>query len=377
MLDETNVSSSSSEEVYNLMNKDEVLIQFEIVSEHSLQFSNELKIYRKPFWIKNLTDFLLFRRAPLHRKHISELLDQCGCNTLKGYLDVTHALSLNDTMWVKKASEKDLEWKNVSLYRNEFDAVIAEKAFSGGRYEGQFPRLTPELGTNGQFAKCWIREDADIYLVKAGSTGARNAGLEPYSEYYGSELLSEICRNVVTYDLMDHREQMTTKSALFTSEEYGFVPMAYMDYGRTMPTLVACLTEIGFRSEFFDMMVGDTVIMNEDRHLGNFGVMVDNTTFEIVGFVPLFDHNISLLCYGDELDLKDPEKYLKECNKGHKLEYGSFLELGKKFLTEENKRQLGKLTDYRIKKHWKYNLEDWRLHVLNDQIVRQVKGLLE
>ena len=43
---------------------------------------------------------------------------------------MTHALSLNDTFWVKEESEM-LCWDEVSLYWNEFDALIAQAAFSG------------------------------------------------------------------------------------------------------------------------------------------------------------------------------------------------------------------------------------------------------
>lgn len=363
--------------MYYLMNKDEVLIKFKVSSEDGMEYANEVKVYRKPFWLKDLTEFLLARKAPMHREHISDLLKQCGCDTLSGYLDFTYGLSLNDTMWVKKESQKDLEWNKVSLYKNEFDETIARIAFSGGMYGEQFSSLTPELGTNGQFAKCWIREENGIYLIKRGSEGARNAGLEPYSEYYSSRIMKKICKEVVDYDLVHYRGKLATKCPLFTSERYGFVPMMYMDYGKTMATLLKYVKQLGFDYEFKSMLVGDTVIMNEDRHLGNFGVLVDNDSFEIVGFAPLFDHNQSLLCYGEKDDLEDPEKYMKEANKGHKLDTGTFLSLGRKFVSNENKKELKKLMDYEIEKHGKYDFEDWRLDALSKQIRKQVKGLLD
>lgn len=375
MLKETNMFDDNTNDEYVLMNKDEELIEFKLNSDDIFEIAVETKVYRKPSWIKNLTEFLSARKAPLRREHISDLLKQCGCDTLKGYLDFTYALSLNDTMWVKKISEK-LEWKSVSLYRNEFDETIAKIAFSGGMYGEQFSSLTPELGTNGQFPKCWVREDNNIFLIKTGSKGARNVGLEPYSEYYGSDILPRICDSVVDYDLVYYRDKLATKCRLFTSEEYGFVPMMYMNYGRTLPTLYQYVKGLGFGKEFADMIVGDTVIMNEDRHLGNFGVFINNNTFGIEGFAPLFDHNLSMLCYADEEDLKNPEEYMRDGNKGHKLGGGSFLDLGRKFLSSENKRKLRGLIDFKIDKHWKYNLEDWRLDILSKQVNNQVKGLL-
>lgn len=58
---------------------------------------------------------------------------------------------------------------------------IAKIAFEGGLYGKEFTTTSPEFGTSGSFAKCWVKEDDGIYLLKRGSEGARNAGLEPYS----------------------------------------------------------------------------------------------------------------------------------------------------------------------------------------------------
>lgn len=375
MEEETNFFEDR-DEIYLLMNKDEVLIKFKLECNDIFELAQEIKVYRKPFWVKNLTEFLSARKAPAHRKHISELLVQCGCSSLKGYLDFTHALSLNDTLWVKKESEKELEWSKVSLYRNEFDETIAKIAFSGGMCGEQFSSLTPELGTNGQFAKCWIRED-DIYLIKTGSDGAGNLGLEPYSEYYGSELLSDICDNVVQYDLVIYRNKLATKCKIFTSEDIGFIPIMYTDCGSTLETIYEHVKNLGFSTEFKNMMIGDTVIMNEDRHLGNFGVLVDNNSFEILGFAPLFDHNISMLCYVSQSDFANVNAYMKDLNKGHKLGGGTFVELGRKFLTTDNKKKLRGLLGFGVETHWKYNLDEWRLKALSGQVDSQIKGLLK
>lgn len=96
------------------------------------------------------------RRAPKHRAHIEELLKECGCDTLDGFIRVSHALTLNDTFWVKGASSQE-QWKDVSLYKNEFNEVVSRIAFEGGMYGEQFSSTSPEYGTNGMYAKCWVR----------------------------------------------------------------------------------------------------------------------------------------------------------------------------------------------------------------------------
>ena len=71
-----------------------------------------------PNWISNFRAFIEGRRAPKHRENIAQLLQESGCATLQGYLDITHALSLIDTYWVKPIGSL-LKWKDVSLYTHE------------------------------------------------------------------------------------------------------------------------------------------------------------------------------------------------------------------------------------------------------------------
>lgn len=77
---------------------------------------------------------------------------------------------------------------------------------------------------------------------------------------------------------------------MFTTKEEGFVPIyKYLDSIKKyrISDIVSFLEPYGFEDDFRDMIVLDGVIMNPDRHLGNFGFMVDNDTFEIKGFAPV------------------------------------------------------------------------------------------
>lgn len=68
---------------------------------------------------------------------------RAGCEDLEGFLRVSRALSLNDTFWVKP-SYSGLRWREVSLYQNDFNEVIAQMAFDGGDYETDFSSISPE-----------------------------------------------------------------------------------------------------------------------------------------------------------------------------------------------------------------------------------------
>ena len=46
------------------------------------------------------------------------------------------------------------------------------------------------------------------------------------------------------------------------------------------------------------MIFLDTIIANPDRHTANFGLLRDIKTGKLIGFAPLFDHNMALIARG-------------------------------------------------------------------------------
>ena len=155
---------------YLLLNKDSVWLEFRCERNEYLEVAALEETWhtgQRPFGYTNLTDFLERRKAPKHRAHIAELLRQYGCEELDGYLDVTYALSLNDTFWVKRA-DSPLRWEEVFLYCNSFNEVIAAATFDGSLSSSTFSSTSPEFSTDGQYAKCWMQEGDTIWLYKAG-----------------------------------------------------------------------------------------------------------------------------------------------------------------------------------------------------------------
>ena len=142
---------------YVLMNKDSAILSF-LCSRNEFDEPSFQELFwqvaYRPIGYKSLISFLERRKAPKHREHIQRLLERYGCDDLEGFLNVTHAVSLNDTFWVKKA-DSDLTWDQVSLYRNEFDQLISEAAFDGSASSSELSTTSPLFGTDGNYAKCW------------------------------------------------------------------------------------------------------------------------------------------------------------------------------------------------------------------------------
>lgn len=361
----------NTEHHFILLNKDEMLATFH-VDERFDTITIDKVFWNAPDWIDDLRLFITNRRAPKHRENIQELLRLSGCDTILGYLQVSHSLSLIDTFWVKPAGS-NLTWSDVSLYTHDFNDVIARTAFEGGLHGMGLSTTSPEYGTNGSFAKCWVREDGNIKLLKRGSSGARNTGLEPYSEFYAAQIVSVFTREYVPYTLRSVNGRICSVCPLFTSEEYGFLPYAAVDRGNSdISSVIETMAKYGFEEKAKRMFVIDAVILNVDRHKNNFGFIINNKTQEIVDMAPLFDHNLSLLPYAEEDDFASIDKYIDL--KSPALA-DSWIKSAAMCLTDDTRKSLIKLQNFEFERG-KYNLPEWRLEQLTRLVKKQAHDIL-
>ena len=364
------------ENEFYLMNKDDKILKFTCDnSPLGVSFQEEESYLEiRPYGYDGIGSWISQRQAPKHRQYIADLLRMCGCYNLDGFIRVTHALSLNDTFWIKPI-DSSLKWKNVSLYENQFDETIAKIAFEGGLYGKEFTTTSPEFGTSGSFAKCWVKEDDGIYLLKRGSEGARNAGLEPYSEMYSSQIAKIICRDAVAYDVEKYHNKIASKCKLFTSEQEGYVPITKF-FGKlvSVKDILGKFQEYNCEEDFRRMIVLDALILNTDRHMGNYGFMVDNRTMQIKRMAPMFDHNQALLPYAEQEDFQNLDLYLAS----RPTQIGEdFNEIANALLTPEIRSYLKNLRGFKFEKNGEFDLPENRLEQLNKLIDRQIDGILE
>lgn len=358
---------------YILMNKDTPWLLFSCERDEydEIQLA-ELEWFTKkrPLGYSDLFSFLDRRKAPKHRKHIEQLLERYGCTEIDGFIRVTHAVSLNDTFWVKEESSS-LTWSDVSLYSNSFDEVIANAAFDGAISDTDLSSTSPEFGTDGSYAKCWIREDDGIYLCKSGSATFE---LEPLSEYLASQLAEHICKDYVTYDMDFLHNKLVSKCRIFTDEKYGLVKAGRIFGGKkSIAELLAYFESIGSGDDFRRMCIFDSIILNIDRHLGNFGVLADNDTMEVIKMAPVFDNNRSLCFDLDNDQLKNIDWYMKKV----KPSIGSdFIATARGLLTDEIRSELVNLKGFAFKQHPKINVDKERLDLLSKIVNRQIGRIL-
>lgn len=361
-------------ELYYLMNKDVITAEIEKIEEYgdvSFHLTKQLDDYL-PYGFTDMNKWLSGRQAAKHRTHLAELMKKCGCFTLTGFIDMTRCASLTDSFWVKKADDP-LSWDEVNLYKNPFDEVVARIAFDGtGLYGEQFSPTTPELSTSGSFEKCWVRENENISLVKRGSEGACNAGMEPYSEALCSQIGDVLGYRHVPYSILKYHGKLASKCPVFTDEDTGFVNMAaYIMTSPTIPDIIKLCSSLGCEDDFRRMLIFDAVTVNVDRHAGNYGFLVDNRTGEVKGLAPLFDHNLALFPYLMESD--DMEEYMK--GQGPRLG-GDFIETARALLTPSLRSDLINLKAFEYEDPGE-GFPEWKLKCDNVIKDRQIKAILD
>ena len=375
---------------YELKHFDTTLVRFSATEdtntpEIKILWINEAKKDLFPLDLE-LTDigiskWLKHRTIPKNRAYVHNFLSKCGLNINRPMtiIKVSKGLSLNDCYWVVEEGFEGT-YDKFNLYDNRFSQILALIAFTGyGSSIRTSLASCPEFTTNGMLPKCWRRKDGKILLYKGGTSGASNTGNEPYSEYYAVQVAKALGINVIEYGLSKWKGELCSTCELFTSKYYSFLPVGRVVTSGGMKAVREYYENLGqsFVDALNDMLVLDAVIMNTDRHFGNFGFIIDNHTNKIVTPAPLFDHGNSLLNFAGRDDLESEKTLSAYAETLVPCVYDDFIGTAKKVLTLKHREGLRKLLEFRFKKNSRYNLPDNRLKMLEKIIHTQAKLLLE
>ena len=318
------------------------------------------------------------RVIPKNRAYVAEILKTFGLsiNDTKGIIDVCKGLSLNDSYWVVPEGFSGT-FAQYNLYENRFSEILSLVAYTGiGQSDATFT-TSPELTTNGMLPKAWrFIEGKGIYLYKGGTFGAANAGNEPYSEFYASQVAQAMGLNAVSYELENWKGILASRCKLFTDIDTSYIPI-----GRIVREggLKACLDyyeKLGPEAyeQIKSMLVFDAVIYNEDRHFGNFGVLRNNHSGAVIGSAPIFDNGLSLFNFAMPEDFKDLDNYAKTRGTPYGI---SFETVCREVMGPVQMRQLRKLIGFTFQRHPGLNLPDDRLRAIERHLQKRVQQLLE
>lgn len=216
--------------------------------------------------------------------------EQVGTDEQKIQIAIAcRAVSVLDAYWLKFEEDGEIFWNQVDVKQNSLNEIIAQVALHGKSLTLQGSLVTPELTTNGAYAKAWRRHgDGKLWLYKLGANGSTESRIEVMC----SDLLDKMNVDHVHYEAGEDEGKyvcmcpcMTTeKTAILTGMEF----ISYCNVNGMNPEKK--MFEID-KESIYKMWIVDFLISNRDRHGQNWGFFYDVETMKILGCHPLFDHN--------------------------------------------------------------------------------------
>jgi len=342
-------------------------VELNPAAERFLPLAFRDKVRKDPASLRyELELWLLNRTPPVSRAGIRETLKHLGFRVedpswKRDLITFGRGLSLNDVHWIVKDDSAE-KWAAANLYDNPFSTVVASMAFTGDRrVDIRDASSSPEYSTDGNLRKCWRRIDGQVLLFKGGGHddggfAERNAvGLEPFSEYFAAQVAEAMRLPHVPYGLAQFKHSLCSTCPIFTSQKRAFLPL------RGLIDSQAVCQDVRFAELFFF----DAVIFNTDRHLGNFGFLVDNDANEICGLAPIFDNGRGLFSQAfshpgkRDDELQDLRRFL--ARREPKL-YPNWLDIPGGVTDALIERLVG-LENFEFKPHPKFAWPDNRLEV--------------
>ena len=321
-------------------------------------------------WLKS-------RVIPQNREFVDKILSVYGLthNNISGIIQLCKGLSLNDSYWITDLNFNG-KFTDYNLFKNSFYKALSLIAYTGhGSVKPNGFSSSPEFTTNGMLRKGWRKINGTVKLYKGGSSGAANTGNEPYSEFYAAQIAATMGLNHVPYTLSKWKGCLCCVCELFTDINHSFVPMWRFCKTTSIKEIAEYLQNMGedYFNAFSDMMIFDALIYNTDRHLNNFGLMVDNMTNRPYAFAPIFDNGLSLFNFAMADDFADLETYAMSRLSAFSV---PFDEIAKEFISSRQKEQLHRLQTFKFIRHTRYNLPAARLKALTRFIQKRAKNLL-
>lgn len=230
--------------------------------------------------------------------------------------------------------------------------------------------------------KAWRKINNKIYLYK-GSTEFYhflNTGYEPYSEYYAYQVAKTMGLDCVEYGLSSWKHKLASTCSLFTNKDISYVQIVDVVPKGGIKAVYEYIKKLGFEEKFRNMLLFDAIVMNTDRHFGNFGLLRDNKTGEFIDFAPIFDNGESLLAkaipsvFEDFLEFK---KYILKEEVNVSYYEVNYKDLIKEFGSKNQIKMLRKLLNFNLVKHNNYNLSAKRLKCLNYLIQYRAKMFID
>lgn len=264
--------------------------------------------YKDNDLLEELSEWFKARGIPSWRDDLDLLLAKLNISTPHELLDKAFGLSLSDQYWVKPTNSK-VQYKDINFFEHDFeDTDFTNATFSNNiNISTKISLISPNNTTDGRLKKTWIIENGKRYLLKGGY---KNEVMQPFNEVLASMICKRLGFNHVKYTLNTINDKIVSKCECFINSDTELISAhqilhkqknkenAYEEYINILENNGI----INAREKIEDMFILDYLILNEDRHLNNFGIIRDVNNLKWLDVAPLFDNgqSLNILDYSDE-----------------------------------------------------------------------------
>lgn len=255
---------------------------------------------------KELNNWFKGRGIPSWRKDLKRLLDNLNIEFAEELLDKAYGLSLSDQYWFKSVDDK-VRWEDINFFDNDFEFEgFLTASFSDSIDSSQINKesyVSPNNTTDGMLQKAWIIENNKRILIKGTYTASRQ---EPINEWLSSQICKRLGFDYCNYEVDHYKENIVSKCLNFLNNEEEIVPACDLfeskkkdnntnDYEHYI-NILEDLNIPDVRENLENMFIIDYLVMNEDRHLRNFGAIRNVITGKYEKLTPIFDTGQSMQC---------------------------------------------------------------------------------
>ena len=341
---------------------------------------------------KTVNDWFRGRGIPSWRKDLKKLLDKLGVSSSVELLNKSYGLSLSDQYWLKDANSA-VKWEDINFFTNDFEyeAYLEASLDSSSKSIVSLDKnifKSPNNTTDGMLQKGWIIESGKRVLVKGTYTSNKE---EPINEYLASQICKRLGFDYCNYEVewsdktkliskcnnfINENEELISAYDIYNSEKK---PNSISDYEFYI-RLLEKHNVPNARENMENLFILDYLMLNNDRHLKNFGVIRNVNTLKWEKVAPIFDTGESMQCdkYTDEINFSSGKgKFFSNTDK----DYEDILKIiGKSILRVDLSNLKGICDDYRLileKYQDKLDMSDKRKEKLVSGLNKRITKLSE
>ena len=242
------------------------------------------------------------RSIPASRQNIQEALKNLGVSTTNKLITQSFGLSLSDQYWVNPVNNP-LEWEKINFFDNDFSDDVGNILLGSVVKEGKINLISPDNTSDGWLKKKWTIIDGNRALIKGGSGTTQQ---EPYNEMLACAVMRRLGIPHVPYTLImideypySVCEDFITRDTELISAWYIINTQKILNHISLHRHYINCCTDLSIPNitdAMNYMLTLDYIIVNEDRHLNNFGVIRNANSLKWLCPAPVYDSGTSMWC---------------------------------------------------------------------------------